>query len=110
MANIVYRILEEYNLMERLHCITSDNASNNYALTRELSNKLRRDAGIEWNYETQHLPCLAHVINLLVKKLLSASNGIRSVQDRDRNSPRPGLSVPGSISVRSLPEPARFGS
>ena len=38
------------------------------------------------------------------------SNGIRSVQDRDRNSPRPGLSVPGSISVRSLPEPARFGS
>ena len=40
----------------------------------------------------------------------TTSNGIRSVQDRSRNSPRPGLSVPGSISVRSLSDPARFGS
>jgi hypothetical protein len=92
MANIVYRILEEYNLMERLHCITSDNASNNYALTRELSNKLRRDAGIEWNHETHHLPCLAHVINLLVKKLLSAikkktpTRGARTVDDAESES------------------------
>jgi len=92
MANIVYRILEEYNLIERLHCIISDNASNNYALTRKLSNKLRRDAGIEWNYETQHLPCVAHVINLLVKKLLSAIKkktpirGARTVDDAESKS------------------------
>jgi hypothetical protein len=72
MANIVYDILEEYNIMDKLQCITSDNASNNYALTRELSTRLSQDAGIEWNNETHHLPCLAHIINLLVKKLLTA--------------------------------------
>jgi len=72
MANIVYNILEEYNIMDKLQCITSDNASNNYALTRELSTRLSQDAGIEWNNETHHLPCLAHIINLLVKKLLTA--------------------------------------
>src|SRR6202035_5314076 len=58
--------------MDKLQCITSDNASNNYALTRELSTRLSQDAGIKWNNETHHLPCLAHIINLLVKKLLTA--------------------------------------
>jgi hypothetical protein len=92
MANIVYQILEEYNLMERIRCITSDNASNNYALTRELSNKLCRDAGIEWNYEMHHLPCLAHIINLLIKKVCSVikkktpSRGTRNVDDAESES------------------------
>lgn len=97
MANIVYQILEEYNLTQRLHCITSDNASNNYALTRELSNKLRRHAGIEWNHQTHHLPCLAHVINLLVKKLISAikkktpSRGTPDVDDAESDNMDLGL-------------------
>lgn len=72
MANIVYNILEEYNILNKLQCITTDNASNNYTMTRVLSQKLRDEAGVEWDDETQHLPCLAHIINLLVKNLLNA--------------------------------------
>ena len=72
MAIVVYNILVEYNILNKLQCITTDNASNNYAMTRELSRKLRDEAGIEWDHEINHLPCLAHIINLLVKNLLSA--------------------------------------
>ena len=72
MAIVVYNILTEYNIIFKLQCITSDNASNNYRMVQELSRKLRDEAGIEWDYETNHLPCFAHIINLLVKNLLSA--------------------------------------
>ena len=71
MAIVVYNILTEYNILDKLQCITSDNASNNYRMVQELSRKLRDEAGIEWDYETNHLPCFAHIINLLVKNLLS---------------------------------------
>ena len=66
----MYNILKEYGIMNKLQCITTDNALNNYMLTWELSMKLH-EAGIEWNNETHHLPYLAHVINLFVKKFLS---------------------------------------
>jgi len=47
MANIVYQLLEEYSIMDKLQCITSDNASNNYTLATALSTKLSEEAGIE---------------------------------------------------------------
>lgn len=78
--------------MDKLQCITSDNASNNYTLATALSTKLSEEAGIEWNSETHHLPCLAHIINLLVKKLLSAikkktpARGTRNVDDVEPES------------------------
>ena len=40
-------------------------------MTQELSRKLWDEAGIEWDRETNHWLCLAHIINLLVKNLLS---------------------------------------
>src|SRR5579859_6680690 len=91
MACIIYDTLEDYNLLDKLHCITTDNASNNYALTKELSKKLRDDANIHWNHETHHLPCLAHVINLVVRKFLTAiktkpfPKSIQSLADDDND-------------------------
>ena len=78
--------------MDKLQCITSDNASNNYTLAAALSIKLSDEADIEWNNETHHLPCLAHIINLLVKKLLSVikkktpARGTRNVDDIEPES------------------------
>ena len=71
MACIIYHTLEDYSLLKKLHCVTTDNAFNNYALTMKLSKKLQDDATIHWDHETQHFPCLIHIINLVVRKLLS---------------------------------------
>ena len=69
MAEVVYDLLEEYGIKEKLFCITTDNASNNIALVKELSYLLAND-GISWDYKTHHIPCLAHIINLVVQKFL----------------------------------------
>ena len=60
-----------YGIKEKLFCITTDNASNNIALVKELSRLLAND-GISWDYKTRHIPCLAHIINLVVQKFLHA--------------------------------------
>jgi len=43
--------------------ITTDNASSNYSMTRELQSTLE-DSGIEWPALRNHIPCMAHVIQL----------------------------------------------
>ena len=69
LAKIVLKVLHEYDITKKLSCITTDNASNNYAMVRHLSSFLREE-GIQWDHHTQHIPCLAHIINLTVKEFL----------------------------------------
>jgi hypothetical protein len=71
MADVVYDLLDEYGIKEKLFCITTDNASNNIAMVKHLSKLLSYD-GISWDYKTRHIPCLAHIINLIVQKFLKA--------------------------------------
>jgi len=47
----------------RLLGITTDNASPNYSMTRELQSTLKASA-IKWPALTNHIPCMAHVIQL----------------------------------------------
>jgi len=70
MAEIVYELLDEYDIKEKLFCITTDNASNNLTMVKELSRKLLMHDGISWDYETRHIPCLPHIINLVVQRFL----------------------------------------
>jgi hypothetical protein len=74
MATIVYTTLDDYDLKEKLNCITTDNATNNYAMTKSLSQKLLAADKIKWDYKTNHIPCLAHIINLVVPKFLNCIN------------------------------------
>lgn len=69
MAEVIYDLLEEYGIKEKFFCITTDNASNNIAMVKELSKLLEHD-NISWDYKTNHIPCLAHIINLVVQKFL----------------------------------------
>ena len=71
LASVVFKIIEDYNLSEKLFCITTDNATNNYTMVRELA-KLLEAIDIDWNSEINHIPCLAHVINLIVQSFLDA--------------------------------------
>jgi len=70
LATIVLKVIHEYGITEKLNCITIDNASNNFTMVRHLSSRLFEE-GIEWDYRTQHIPCLAHIINLVVKEFLN---------------------------------------
>src|SRR5579859_1337952 len=70
LAAHVYKVLHEFNIQTKLFCITTDSASNNGKMMKELSKLLRQRDSIKWNGLTHHIRCLAHVINLAVKAFL----------------------------------------
>jgi len=64
-------VLDHFELTEgRLLGITSDDASSNYMLTRELQSTLEA-SGIEWPALRNHIPCMAHVIQLALGAFMS---------------------------------------
>ena len=69
LASVVFDILQEYDIMEKFFCMTTDSASNNGTMVRQLE-RLLEEEGIPWNHEVHHIRCLAHVINLVVGAFL----------------------------------------
>ena len=57
MADMVLEILGQYNLFQKLYCITADNASNNTTLGENLEDKLS-GLGIHWPHEVIPVSCL----------------------------------------------------
>jgi len=51
--------------------ITTDNASSNYSMTHELQSTLEA-SGIEWPAVRNHIPCMAHVIQLALGAFMSS--------------------------------------
>ena len=51
--------------------ITTDNASSNHLITRELQSTLE-SSGIEWPALRDHIPCMVHVIQLTLGALMSS--------------------------------------
>jgi len=72
MAGLLHGILERFQLSSRLFCITTDNALNNNTLRKELKDLLIQDSG--WNSKATKIPCMAHVIQLVVKAILKSFN------------------------------------
>jgi hypothetical protein len=50
---------------------STDNASSNYSMTRELESTLE-GSGIEWLALRNHIPCVAHVIQLPLDAFMSS--------------------------------------
>lgn len=69
LAAIVQKTLYEYNIESQLLAITADNASNNKTLCQVLSEKLE-SKGIRWSAKQNQLPCLAHVVQLIVNEIV----------------------------------------
>ena len=73
MARILYKVLERFSITKRLLCITTDNAGNNGTMRKELEDMLNDlDINNSWSSESTKIPCLAHVIQLVVKAILGA--------------------------------------
>ena len=73
MATVVHNVLEHFKITNRLFCITTNNASNNGVMRRELEDIL---GGLEressQNSDATKIPCMAHVLQLVVKAILNA--------------------------------------
>jgi len=65
-------VLDRFELTDGcLLSITTDNASSNYSMTRELQSTLEA-SGIEWPALRNHILCMAHVIQLALGAFLSS--------------------------------------
>ena len=75
MAGVLYNVLECFSITKRLLCITTDNAGNNSIMRKELEELLNNlDINNNWSSKSTKIPCLAHVIQLVVKAILGAFN------------------------------------
>src|SRR5271170_5105485 len=66
------RCIHQNKLTSRLYCITTDNASNNGTMRKELEDMLKdleQDIPA-WDSAGTTIPCMAHVIQLAVKAML----------------------------------------
>jgi len=64
-------VLDPFELTNgRLLGITTDSASSNYSMTRELQSTLEA-SGIEWPALRNHIRCMAHVIQLALGAFMS---------------------------------------
>ena len=73
-------VLIEFDIIQKLYCITSDNAGNMKKLMRCLSKRLRK-RGIKWKAEENHISCLNHVLNLAVQEFLRKVKAIAPKTD-----------------------------
>jgi len=65
-------VLDRFELTDgRLLGISTDNASSNYSMTRELQSTLEA-SGIVWPALRNHIPCMAHVNQLVLGSFLSS--------------------------------------
>jgi hypothetical protein len=70
------QVLNPFELTDgHLLGIATDNASSNYSMTRDLQTTIE-DSGIEWPALRNHIPCMAHVIQL---SLSASINSLRVI-------------------------------
>jgi len=73
MASVTLRCLEEFSIHDSLFALVSDNASNNQTLGYHLALSLdSREKRIRWDQTSMQIPCMAHVIQLVVVSFLDA--------------------------------------
>jgi len=86
LADAIFNIITDFEISEKLFCITTDNASNNIKCMKKLSDKLL-EKGVIWSAKEHHIPCLNHVINLAVQaflKKLKALNSENIQEDKEK--------------------------
>ncbi|XP_076052180.1 E3 SUMO-protein ligase ZBED1-like isoform X2 [Oratosquilla oratoria] len=68
IADALKEICEEWDLLEKVCCIVTDNASNIVKAVEAMNVK--------------HLPCFAHSLNLVVQNALKNANDVKKVQEK----------------------------
>ena len=69
MAEELLQVLTDTGTQSQLLALTCDNASNNSVLARTVQTKLE-NIDIHWSSKENTIPCLAHIINLVVQDII----------------------------------------
>jgi hypothetical protein len=104
IAEEVIRVLINTKTTHQLLGLTCDNASNNNVLSRLLEESLEKQ-GFTWSAKENTIPCLAHVIDLVVQDIilhlkLSAAYDEQlggTLQQHHIRDISTGISVPNSL-------------
>ena len=104
MADVLYNVLDRFNITRRLLCITTDNAGNNGTMQKELEELLNNlDINNDWSSESTKISCLVHVIQLVVKAILGAFN-IKPTETEYSDDDINGRSISSAIAKVSYQE------
>jgi len=104
MADILYNVLERFSITKRLLCITTDNAGNNGTMRKELEELLNNlDINNSWSSNSTKIPCLAHVIQLVVKAILGAFD-IKPTESEYSDDDINSMSVSSAIAKVDWPD------
>jgi len=71
MAGIINDVLARYGIQDRILGFTTDSASNNRTLTEALNNAWSLLL-VEWCQLENHIPCMAHVVQLILGPFMSS--------------------------------------
>ncbi|KAF7328569.1 Dimer-Tnp-hAT domain-containing protein [Mycena venus] len=82
--------LSELDILEKIS-LSLDNASTNDVLIRALSDILRQGFNIQWAPENSQIRCIAHVVNLVVQKILATLDEAHDPEERDYYVPNKDL-------------------
>jgi hypothetical protein len=70
LALHVVDLLKFYGIEKRLFAITTDNAANNGTMRENVKKKLFHELKYVWNSVKGSIPCMAHIIQLVVKEII----------------------------------------
>ena len=99
LAQITMKVLQDFQIEDRLFAITADNASNNGTLQKDLARRLQRECRLSWDASRHTVPCLAHVVQLVVKEMIEYLK-IEAPHDRPETRWEPTIPNPSRRAPR----------
>ena len=104
MAVVLYNVLMCFDITKRLLYITTDNTENNGTMQKELEELLNNlDINSSWSSDSTKILCLAHIIQLVVKAILSAFD-IKATETEYSDNDINGRSISSTIAKVSYQE------
>ena len=86
IVGILYNVLECFSIIKHLLCIITDNAGNIGMMWKELEELLNNlDINNSWSSDSTKIPCLAYVIQFIVKAILGTFDIKPSTEDLDND-------------------------
>ncbi|KAJ5962651.1 hypothetical protein N7501_007592, partial [Penicillium viridicatum] len=98
LSNILYRLLEERKLLDRIFSVTIDNATNNDTIIYALQERLLSIRAISSRESIVRVPCIAHIIQLYLKQLL----GYIRAAPKNKESDTQAHGLKDSINYRDI--------
>lgn len=86
LAKSLSEVFNEYDIWNQILAITTDNASNMDTLFQELE-EMCQEKMIDFNKEEHRVRCMAHIINLACKALMTEVPGDVTAESADNEDP-----------------------